>query len=513
MEQGSNRRIAKNTVLLYVRMLITMGVSLYTSRVILDILGVDDFGIYQAVAGVVGMFSFLNGALATGTSRFITFALGENSFEKLKRTFEVSLSLHFIISFVFILLAETIGLYFLNNKLVLPEGRMDVFLGVYQLTVLASVVSIIQVPYTADIISHEHMGVYAYLSILEVILKLMIVYFLTIGSFDKIFIYSFLLLITQIIVFFVYYIYCKRNFQETKNIFFVPQKEGKLYREIGAFSGWSLLSVSSSMLANQGVLVLLNMFFSPVVVSARAISNQVNNVVNQFVQNFRTAVNPQIVKSYAQNDLVHSSFLVLISTKISFYLVLIIGMPIIMNADYLLNVWLVEVPDYSVIFLQLIVVQSFVQTIDNSLYYGLYACGKIKQNAIISPIIALLGFPICYILFKTGYSPLSMAWCYIGVYSIIAFIVKPFLLNRFADYSYKEMLKAFKNCLFVFVPAITLFFIFDIFIKSHLSSIVYLVISIFSSSTLIVVCALLWGVEKDISDKIVKLFLAKIKRI
>jgi len=509
MEQDSNRRIAKNTILLYVRMLITMGVSLYTSRVILDILGVEDFGIYQAVAGVVGMFSFLNGALATGTSRFITYALGENCFEKLKKTFCVSLSLHIIIVCIFIILAETVGLYFLNHELVLPKGRMDVLIWVYQLTVVASVVSIIQVPYTADIISHEHMSVYAYLSILEVFLKLMIVYFLTIGNIDRLLLYSILMLITQVVIYIVYYTYCKHKFPETKTITLFPKQEKQLYKEIGAFSGWSLLSVSSSMLANQGVIVLLNMFFSPIIVSARAISNQVNNVVIQFVQNFRTAVNPQIVKSYAQKDYNHSSFLVMISTKVSFYLVLIIGIPIIMNADYLLDIWLVEVPDYSVIFLQLIIFQSFVQTIDNSLYYGLYACGRIKQNATISPVIALLGFPICYILFKIGCSPVSMSWCYIFVYSIIAFIVKPYLLKRYANYSYKEMFHSFKQCLYVFIPSLAFYFLFDNLVKTNLTPLSYLIISSVSSTILILGCVFLWGMEKEYIDKLVKMFILK----
>jgi O-antigen/teichoic acid export membrane protein len=412
-----------------------MGVSLYTSRVVLAILGVDDFGIYQAVAGVVGMFTFLNSALATGTSRFITYAIGEEREEKLNRVFSVSLLLHVFISIVFIILAETVGLYFLYNKLVLPMDRMDSIFWVFQLTVLGSVITIIQVPYTADIISHEQMGIYAYLSIFEVVLKLLIVFLLTKGPIDKLLLYSLLLLTTQVLVFLVYYYYCKKNYKETHQVTIKLKEDKRLFKEIGSFSGWSLLSVSSSMLANQGVVVLLNMFFSPAVVSARAISNQVNNVVNQFVQNFRTAINPQIVKTYAQNDQSHSSFLVLISTKVSFYLVLLIGMPLLLNAEFLLNIWLVEVPEYTTIFLQLIILQSFIQTIDNSLYYGLYACGKIKQNAIISPSIALLGFPICYILFKLGCSPVSLSWCYIGVYSLIGLIIKPILLNKYANYS------------------------------------------------------------------------------
>lgn len=512
MEQGANKRIAKNTILLYLRMLVTMGVSMYTSRVILEVLGVEDFGIYQAVAGVVGMFSFLNGALATGSSRYITYALGENNEEKLNHVFSVSLLLHIIMAVLFVVLAETIGLYFLYNKMVLPDDRMNIVFWVYQFTIIASVISIIQVPYTANIISHENMGVYAYLSILEVVLKLIIVYFLLIADIDKIFLYSLLLLGTQLLISFVYFIYCLKKFPETKHIRINLKQDMVYFKEIGEFSGWSLLSVSSSMLANQGVIVLLNMFFSPVIVSARAISNQVNTIVNQFVQNFRTAVNPQIVKSYAENDLSHSSFLVLISTKISFFLVLFMGMPIMMNTDYLLNLWLVEVPDFSVIFLQLIIIQSFIQTIDNSLYYGLYACGKIKQNAIISPVIALLGFPICYCFFKMGYSPVSMSWCYIGVYSIIAFVIKPVLLKRFANYSVREMISAFKQCLWVFLPSIVLFFVFDCYIKPQLTPVIYLALSTIVSTIIIAISVYFWGLEKDLRNRIVQLMTDKIKK-
>ena len=270
--------------------------------------------------------------------------------------------------------------------------------------------------------------------------------------------------------------------------------------------------MSSAMLANQGVIVLLNMFFSPSIVSARAISNQVNNVVNQFVQNFRTAINPQIVKTYAQNDRTHSSFLVLASTKISFYLVLIIGMPLLLNAEFILDLWLVEVPEYTTIFLQLIIIQSFVQTIDNSLYYGLYACGKIKQNAIISPTFALMGFPICYLLFKLGCSPVSMSWCYIGVYSIIGLIIKPILLSKYANYSIKEMFNALKQCFIVFIPNVIVFLLFDNLIRPHMSPFAYFIFSSLMSIIFVFLCVYFWGIEIEIRDKVISIVVEKFKR-
>ena len=488
-----------------------MVVSLYTSRVILDVLGVDDFGIYQAVAGVIGMFSFLNGALATGTTRYITFSLGEGNEENAKKVFCVSFSLHLLMALLIIVLSETIGLYFLFNKLVLPEDRMGVIFWVYQLSVAMCAVSIIQVPYTADIVSHERMNIYAYLSILEVALKLAIVFCLTIGTMDKLLLYSVLLLVTQLIVLLVYVKYCRKNFQETKSLS-LKQTDISMYKEIGSFSGWSLLSVSSAMLANQGVIILLNIFFSPAIVAARAISIQVNNVVNQFVQNFRTAVNPQIVKSYAQNDMGHSSFLVLVSTKVSFFLVLLMGMPIIMNADYLLRLWLIEVPDYCVIFLQLVIVQSLFQTIDNSLYYGLYACGKIKQNALISPTIALTGFPICYLLFRNGHSPVAMSWCYIIIYMVIGLLVKPYLLKHLANYSIRETMSTLLQCLSVFIPILAYYYFFNRFVKPEMNSLGYLLLSSCLSAVLTVICVYQWGLEKELSKKIFYLLINKIKK-
>lgn len=509
MEQGSNTRIAKNTILLYFRMLVTMGVSLYTSRVILEKLGVDEYGIYQAVAGVVGMFAFLNSALATGTSRFITYSLGENDLFKLKNVFSVSLSLHVFMALIIFFLAETLGLYLLYNKIVLPEERMNIILGVYQLSVLSAVVAIIQVPYSADIISHEHMNIYAYMSILDVVMKLLIVYVLSICNYDKLLVYSLLLLLVSFIVFLVNYLYCRKKFPETK---FILCKEKKLYKDIGSFSGWSLWSATSTMLANQGIIILLNNFFSPAIVSARAISIQVNNVINQFVQNFRTAVNPQIVKSYSQNETERSSFLVLVSTKISFYMIMVIGMPVLLNADTLLRLWLVEVPPYSVIFLQLIIIQSFFQTIDTSLYYGLYACGKIKMNAVISPLIAFIGFPICFFLFKMGMSPISMSWCYIVIFAIIACTVKPFLLRKYAKYKTSEIAYTFYHCLYVFVPSILFYFLFDSLVKQRMNEIIYLIVSSVLSMLLVMICAYFFGIEKDIRERLLSVIINKIKK-
>lgn len=452
---SNNRTIAKNTIYLYFRMLFTMLVSLYTSRVILQVLGVDDYGTYQAVGGIVAMISFINGALSNGTSRFLTYELGTGNFIKLKNTFSTLLSLHIIIAVVIVVVAETLGLWFVKNKLVIPEARMDAALFTYHMSVITSVVTITQVPYNASIISHEKMGVYAYLSIFEVLTKLLVVYSLTFLSWDKLKLYALLLCLLQIGTAFYYRYYCNRSFKETKYSLIIDKSISK---EVLGYSVWNIISSISIPLKNQGLIIVLNMFFSPAVVTARALANQVNMAANQFVQNFRTAANPQIVKKYASGDMQGSKSLLLSSTKYSYYMMLALCLPICLLAEPLLDFWLDEVPEYTVIFLQLAIISSLFQTFDNSFYTALYAIGRIKENALISPILGILTFPLTYLLFKLGYSPVSMAWVLLVLYAFLGIVVKPMLIVKYAGYSYSEIIEVFLKCLGVtlcslFLPA------------------------------------------------------------
>lgn len=295
----NNKTIAKNTMFLYFRMMFTMVVALFTSRVILQKLGVDNYGIYQSVGGIVGFLSFVNSALSTGSSRFLTYALGEDDFEKLRKTFSTTLTIHIALAVLVVIVAETAGLWFLFNKLVIPADRMDAAVYVFHLSILTAVFTLTQVPYNASIISHEKMSIYAYMSIFEVSAKLGICYLLSIGSFDRLKLYATLLLAVQISLMSFYRLYCIKNFQETSYKFVLDKK---IFKEIAAFSGWSLFANCSAALNSQGILILLNMFFQPAVVAARAISIQVNMAATQFVNNFRTASNPQIVKRLAAGD-------------------------------------------------------------------------------------------------------------------------------------------------------------------------------------------------------------------
>lgn len=449
--QSSNKTIAKNTIFLYVRMLIIMVVTLYTSRVILQALGIDDYGLYQAVGGVVGFLAFISNALAGATSRFITFALGKGNAEELKNTFATTITSHLIIGLFIVLVAETIGLWYVYNKMVIPEERFAAAIIVYQISILTAFITIIQVPYYAEVIAHEKMSVFAYVGIVEAIGKLGIVFLLSIGSIDKLVLYAVLLLIVQLGIFGFYVSYCRRNFEESVfNISF----NKKLFGEIFRFSGWSLFASGAIALSNQGILLLLNLFFAPAVVTARSISLQVNNVANQFVGNFRTAANPQIVKRYASGDIAGSKNLLLESTKFSYYLMLLIAVPLVFLADPILHLWLVEVPDYTVVFLQIVIVQSLFQVFDTSFYTALYAKGRIKENAIISPATGFLCFPIVYLLFKAGCSPLALSWAYLVCYALLGLVIKPILLNRICNYNWKEILEVFWVCFVVTLVAV-----------------------------------------------------------
>lgn len=459
-ESSNNKTIAKNTVFLYIRMMVTMIVSLYTSRVILQILGVDDYGIYSAVGGIVGLLSFINSSLSTGTSRFITYGIGEGNMEKLKQVFSTTLTGHIIIAALVVLLAETLGLWFFYHKMEIPVERLNAAEYVFHLSIITAFFSVTQIPFNACIIAHERMTIFAYVSIIDAFARLAIVYLLSLGSIDKLVLYAFLLCLLQVAEILFYRYYCTKYFEEVNLKLHIDKT---LFKEIIGFSGWSLLSQASIALNSQGILILLNMFFAPAVVTARTLSIQVNMAANQFMTNFQTAAVPQIVKRFASKDYEGSKYLLLQTTKYSYFLMLLLSLPIFLSADILLQLWLGGVPEYTSIFLRLIVVQSLFQVFDSTFYYALYAKGRLRENALLSPTISLLSFPIVYLLFKCGCSPVALSWAGIIVYAIIGLIIKPILVVKIVDYSWKDVWSVFSPCLKVTllsVPVPLLFFFY-----------------------------------------------------
>ena len=504
-EKPNNKTIAKNTVFLYLRMLIVMLVSLYTSRVILQVLGVDDYGLYQTVGGVVGFLAFISNALGTATSRFITFALGKGNSRELKNVFSTTLTSHLLIGLLISLVAETIGLWYVYNKMVIPVDRFDAALVVFHISIVTAFISIIQVPYHAEVIAHEKMSIFAYVGIAEALGKLGIVYLLSIGEIDKLVLYAILLLLVHASIFCFYVWYSMRNFEEAV---FKISFDKKLFAQIFSFSGWSLFANGSIALSNQGILLLLNLFFAPAVVTARSISLQVNNVASQFVTNFRTAANPQIVKRFAAGDYSGSKKLLLESTKFSYFLMLLIVLPLLLLADPILHVWLVEVPEYTVAFLQIVLVQSLFQVFDTSFFTALYAKGRIKENALLSPTIVFLCFPVVYFLFKLGYSPLALSWAYLVSYMLLGLLLKPILLIKIVDYTWKEILSIFGTCLLVTMASVVIplltYFVFDV--NSLTGGIVVLFASLFCT----IVSVWIIGMTKDMRARLIQLIVNRI---
>ena len=479
--------------------MVTMIISLYTSRVVLQILGIDDYGIYQAVGGIVGFLSFLNNALGTGTSRFITFGLGEGNKDKLKKIFSTALTVHICLAVLIVILAETIGLWFLHNKLVIPDNRFGASLVVYHLSILTAFFSLTQVPYGACIIAHEKMSVYAYVSIVDAVLKLLIVYLLGIGNIDKLVLYALLLCFIQVGEIIFYRIYCVRHFEESKFRFLIDKP---IFKEIASFSGWSLFAGGSIALNNQGILMLLNMFFAPAVVTARSISLQVNNAVNQFVNNFQTAANPQIVKLYAAKDYNGSKQLLLQTTKFSYYLMLLLCLPVYFCAQELLSIWLVEVPKYTVIFVQLIIIQSLFSVFDTSFYRALYAKGKLKENALISPTLGFLCFPIVYLLFKNGFSPITLSWASLIMYAILGLVIKPILVIKIVDYTWKDIMSVFIPCFKVTFISLPLPFLFNYFVPINNIYVYTVLMGVICVAS---VCVATWhlGMTPRIKEKVI----------
>lgn len=394
---SDNKRIAKNTLLLYLRMLISLVVSLYTSRVVLNTLGVSDYGINNVVAGVISLLGFITGSLSGATSRFLTFDLGLDNKEKLSKTFGSIMAIHFLLAGIVIIFGETLGLWLLNNKLVIPVNRMFAAQCIYQLSIASSVIGIISSPYNSVIIAHEKMGAFAYISIFDVVMKLVIVYLLVLAPFDKLIFYNILYFFVGIIDRIIYGLYCSKHFQEVHAKIKLNWKEAK---PIFSFAAWTMNGNLAVIGYTQGLNILLNMFFGPVVNAARAIAVQVQSVLSGFTSNFQMALNPQLTKSYAKGDLGRVHELVILSSKFSFFLLFFLSLPVVFEANIILRLWLGQVPEHSVNFFRLIVCTSLLYTLSNPIVTSVNATGDLKKFQLIEGSMLLSIVPIAYISLK-----------------------------------------------------------------------------------------------------------------
>lgn len=398
----NNKRIAKNTLLLYFRMLLTMAVSLYTSRVVLKTLGVEDYGIYNVVGGVVAMFSVLSGSLSAAISRFITFELGRENLEKLKTVFSSAVTIQIGLSLIIIILAETIGLWFLNNKMVIPIERMIAANWVYQFSILTFAINLISIPYNAAIIAHEKMSAFAYISILEVTGKLIVAFTIAISPIDKLIYYGCLLMLIAIIIRMVYGYYCKRRFTECAYQFIFDKS---LLKQMFGFAGWNFIGASSAVLRDQGGNIVINLFCGPTVNAAQGIAMQVSHAIQGFVSNFMTALNPQITKSYASGNHDYMMTLIFQGARLSFYILLILSLPVIINAQYILSLWLGNVPAHTTSFVQLVLIFVMSESLAGPLITAMLATGKIRNYQLIVGGLQSLNLPISYFLLRMGFIP------------------------------------------------------------------------------------------------------------
>lgn len=502
----NNKRIAKNTLLLYVRTLVILLVTLYTSRVVLNTLGVSDYGIYSVVGGVVAMFSVISSSLSSSISRFITYELGHGNFERLKRIFSTSVNIQIGMSFIILLLAELFGVWFLNCKMNIPESRMMAANWVLQCSLLTFIINLVSVPYNACIIAHERMSAFAYISILETVLKLAVVYLLLVSSYDKLATYAVLLVTVSLLIRLIYGWYCKRHFEES-HYEFVYDKS--LLKEMTKFAGWGFFGNGAYMLNVQGVDMLINIFFGVTLNAARGVATQVQNAVMQFVNNFTVAINPQITKSYASGDMEYLYKLVCRGARFSYFLLLLFVVPIVCEADYILRLWLKIVPAYAPEFLRLTLFGAMMTLLGNSMLTAIFATGNIKRYQIWVTTVGCLVFPLTWIAFKLGFPPATTYVIYIVVYFLLVF-VRLYIAKGLLRFPVKLYLN---NVIFRIIIVTAISFVLPLILVYHIDeSFFRFCITCFSSLFFTSLTVSTFGLEKNERRKIFKKIIAVLVR-
>lgn len=422
---NNNRRIAKNALMLYVRMFLNLSMTLYTSRIVLKYLGVEDYGIYNIVGGLVSMFSLISGALSNSVSRFLTFELGKGNSENLKKTFSVSVSIHIALALIIFIATEVIGVWFLNNRMNISPNRIYAANWVLQFSLLTFLINLMSIPYNAAIVAHERMKAFAYVGVLEVTLKLVVAYLIVIISCDKLIVYSILLFLTSLLIRSIYGIYCKR-FQECKYTFIWDRN---IVITMSQFAGWNFLGTLVNLFKSQGVNILINIYLGVALNAAQGLATQINNAVQAFVDNFMMAINPQIIKDYARNEKNKSLKMVKVASRLSFFLMLIIAFPIINETALILDLWLDDYPKITIIFVQLILIYTLIETLSKPLITMINATGRIKYYQIGISCILILNFPLSYIALAIGYAPESIYFIYIFI-GFISLLFRIHILSR-----------------------------------------------------------------------------------
>lgn len=434
---SSKSTIAKNTTLLYARTVLIMIVTLYTSRVILQALGVEDYGVYTAIGGIIAFLSMVTGPIDSAISRFLTYELGRDDKDRLHRYFSTGLTIMIIFSVLAVIILETAGIWFLNNKMVIDESRVVAANWVLHLSIAAFVVNLISAPYRAAIIAHEKMALFAYMGILDAALKLAVAFILLKSPIDKLILYAALLLAVSVLVRFIYTIICNRQFEECQTVKIGLDRE--LFKGLFSFAGWNVFGAMASFCRGQGVNILFNLFGGPVVNAAYGIANQVNGAIVSFVNNFTTALNPSIIKSYAASEKQYMMSLVYQGARFSYFLVLLFAMPLFLEAEQVTQLWLGQPPEYSAVFIQLMLIYSLIESLSKTIMAGVHASGKIMAYQIVIGLFQVIILPLAYVLLWMGFSPTAVLIAMVVV-DVIAVFARMFMAKNIFELSIQTYL-------------------------------------------------------------------------
>ena len=493
----NDKRIAKNTLYLYLRMLITLVIGLFTARVTINALGIHDYGLMNVVGGVMGFLGYFSSLLSQGTSRFLTVGLGKGDMVQLRNIFSACGTIHIVLALVTLILGETVGLWFLNNKLIIDPDRMFVANYIYQLTLFSSFLSITQTPYIASITSHEKMSTFAFMSILDVAFKLTIVIMLLYVNTDKLMLYSTFYFCVSILMFFLYRIYCLKNFEECNMHL---RWDSKLYKEIWNYVGWNSIGTFAFMANNQGITILLNMFFSTIVNAARGISTAVSSQVSGFVVNFQIAAGPQIYKLYAKGDYVQMNRLVLNTAKYSSYLLILVGLPVFIKTEMLIKLWLGNIPEYVIPFIKITLIELFFRAIDFPIGNGIHAFGKMKLPNVTSSIAYLSVLPITCFFLYLGASPI-VAYFIACLSYPLALGCDLLILHKFSGFNIKKyLLSVLLKGIFIIILSAILPGIVSILLKEGWLNLLLTTAVSISSSALIIFFI---GLDSEMRKKII----------
>lgn len=485
---SDKKRLAHNTIILYLRMMVIMVINLYISRAALNLLGVQDYGVYNVVGGFVTMFSLLSGSLSNAISRYITFELGQGNVEKLKKVFSTSVTVQIFLSVGIGLLLEIIGVWFLNYKMQIPQDRLYAANWTLQCSIVTFILNLISIPYNGTIIAHEKMTAFAYISIFEVVLKLIAVLFLFVDFADKLITYSILLMLGAVVIRLTYGMYCKAKFVECKYKFFVDKS---LVKEMTALASWNFLGSGGAVLNNNGVNILINLFFGVSLNAARGIAVQVNNVVQQFAGNFTTAINPQITKAYSREDYDEMRQLVFMGIRYSYYLMLFVALPIIIETPEILKLWLKIVPEYTVVFVRLTLLLSLTAVLSNILFTVAMATGKIKNYQLIVGSLSLSIFFMTFLVYKLGADVTATYYISLLV-DIVILLVRVYIVNGLVSLDIKNFLRQvlLKIMIVTILSAIVPFTLYLLLDKTIWSFLIIIITSFVATFTVVYTCGI-----------------------